>query len=300
MPELPSSFAKRVIDVHGSRGQAWLVELPQRIEACRRRWSIEVQEPFAGLSYNWVAPATAADGAPVVLKLGVPCAELASELAALRAWQGEGAARLIAGDDAAGALLLERVLPGTQLDGIDDRGDEAATSIALALMRQLHRTPAIAGVPTLAGWTAGLERAQVAGFAPTLVERALRAREELLDSSPSPVLLHGDLHHANILSAQRRGWLAIDPKGVVGDPAYEPAVFLSNPRARMVEAADAGAAFERTVPRRVDQLAEHFERERLIRWAFVQAVLAAWWHVEDHVGDHAAALRFAERLTRLR
>lgn len=301
MPHVPSSFATRVIDVHGARGQAWLDDLPARIDACARRWSIEVQEPFAGLSYNWVAPATAEDGAPVVLKLGVPCAELASELAALRAWKGEGAARLIDGDSGEGALLMERVMPGERLSEAAARGDEDATSIALASMQRLHRTPLIADVPTLASWTAGLERAQVAGFAPVLVGRALRARGELLASSPAPVLLHGDLHHANLLSSERAGWLAIDPKGVIGDPAYEPAVFLSNPRDQIVEGGEAAAAFERWIPRRVDQLAAHFDRQRMLGWAFVQAVLAAWWTVEDHAGNgYAPALRFAERVARMR
>jgi streptomycin 6-kinase len=52
---------------------------------------------------------------------------------------------------------------------------------------------------------------------------------ELIASSESPVLLHGDLHHFNILSARRQPWLAIDPKGVAGEPAYEPGALLRNP-----------------------------------------------------------------------
>jgi len=142
---------------------------------------------------------------------------------------------------------------------------------------------------TLADWTEGVVQAKTAGFAPPLSDRAAAVRNELLASSPPPALLHGDLHHFNILSAERRPWLAIDPKGVVGDPAYEPAPFLYNPMDRILEASDS----KKIVERRIEHLAEHFDRQRIIGWALVQSVLSAWWSFQDHGGGHEPALRFA-------
>lgn len=277
-------FRKRIGELYGERGEAWLEELPERIAACERRWSLVVGQPFEGLSYNWVAPATARDGSSVVLKLGVPNPELTSEIEALRAWAGEGAARLMEADPDEGVLVLEHLRPGASLAKLDD---DRATSIAVGVMRELHRVIAIPQLRTVEEWTQGVVRAKTAGFAPALIGRATALREELLASSPPPVLLHGDLHHFNILSAERQPWLAIDPKGVVGDAAYEPAPFLYNPIERVLGA-------RAIVQRRIDMFAEHFDRQRVVGWAFVQAVLSAWWSFEDHGAGYEPALGFAE------
>jgi streptomycin 6-kinase len=73
-------------------------------------------------------------------------------------------------------------------------------------------------------------------------------------------LLHADLHHHNILAAERHPWLAIDPKGVIGDAAYERAP---------------------------------------LGWELVQSVLSAWWSFEDHGHGYEAALHIAELISRL-
>ena len=215
-----------------------------------------------------------------ILKLGT-----STEAAALRAYAGRGAVQLIDADLESGALLLERLRPGTNLV---DVADDAAISIALDVMRQLHAAPVSSELPSLAEWTSGIEAAQAAGFAPALIDRAVHLRAELLASAPMAVLLHGDLHHENILAAERAPYLAIDPKGVAGDAAYEPSVFLYNPMDRALDA--------RTIARRVDRFAEVFERARLLGWAFVQAVLSSWWMVEDHGREDARVLAYAAAL----
>jgi streptomycin 6-kinase len=104
-----------------------------------------------------------------------------------------------------------------------------------------------------------------------------------------PMLLHGDLHHDNILAAQREPWLTIDPKGLVGEPAYETGALLRNPLPQLLEVPQPG----RVLARRVNQLAEEldFDRARVRGWGLTQAVLSAWWSVEDFgdVSDFAIA-----------
>ena len=94
------------------------------------------------------------------------------------------------------------------------------------------------------------------------------------------MLLHGDLHHGNILSAERQPWLALDPKGVVGEAEYEVGALLRNPMPQILDEAQP----RQLLSRRVDQLAEElgFDRARLIGWGLAQAVLSAWWTYEDH------------------
>jgi streptomycin 6-kinase len=140
--------------------------------------------------------------------------------------------------------------------------------------------------PSVAEWAAGLGRLRdhfggTSGpFPTTLVEAAEGLFTELISSMSEPVLLHGDLHHANILAAERQPWLALDPKGLVGEPAYEVGAFLRNPMPQLFAAPQPG----RILARRVDQLAEElgFDRARLLGWGLAQAVLAAWWSFEDH------------------
>lgn len=293
---LVAVFEQRILELHGERGRAWLTSLPAQVIECEERWQLSVGLPFPDLSYHWVAPATTRDGTSRVLKLGVPGREVITEIDALRAWAGHGTVRLIEADPAAGALLLERLVPGVPLAALGLARDDEATAVAANLMRQLHSAAPPEGLPTLAEWTNGIVRAVEADFAPSLTDLASRLRDELLASAPLPSFLHADLHHFNILSDDRQPWLAIDPKGVVGDPAYEPAPFLYNPIDAILAAPDA----ERIVARRIAHFSQQFDRARVVDWAFVQAVLSAWWSFEDEGHGHEPALRFAELIARLR
>ncbi|MEP6871906.1 MAG: aminoglycoside phosphotransferase family protein [Anaerolineaceae bacterium] len=294
MLTIPSNFAKSMRDVYGTEGEDWLGQLPGIVNECAERWSLRVAEPFQPLSYNWVAPATGSGGEPLVLKVGFPCREFRNEIDALRVYDGRGIARLLKSDPEPGAMLLERLLPGVTLDTVED--ETAATVIAARVMRALWQ-PAPSGhtLPTVADWGKGFERLHKAladnsgPFPPGVLAEAEETFAWLLATSDAPVVLHGDLHHFNILSAEREPWLAIDPKGVVGEPAYEVGSFLRNPWPKLLSEPNAQAI----VSGRLDIFSAElgFDRQRLKGWAFAQAVLSAWWSFEDHgrVSEHALA-----------
>jgi streptomycin 6-kinase len=238
-----------------------------------------------------------------VLKLGVPNPELLTEIEALRIYDGRGCVQLLAADREQGALLLERLEPGMPLRGADD-DDERATAIAAGVMRRLWRPlPPEHPFPSVARWAAGLGRLRkrfegATGPLPcALVERAEDLFRALIASMAEPVLLHGDLHHDNILAAEREPWLAIDPKGVVGEPAYEVGALLRNPFPEILSMPQPG----RILARRVDQLAGElgFDRDRILGWALAQAVLAAWWCLEDRVPGWEGFIECAELLVEL-
>ena len=83
MYDLPEHFTRLMIEIYEDEGVAWLERLPMLIDDCAQRWSLTVGPPYT-LSYNYVAPATRADGTPVVLKVGVPQGEPIDQIAALR------------------------------------------------------------------------------------------------------------------------------------------------------------------------------------------------------------------------
>jgi streptomycin 6-kinase len=222
------------------------------------------------------------------LKATIPTPALRHEAAALQAFDGQGAVRLIDSQVEQGVLLLERAEPGTALTAFHD--DRRATSVAAHLMQQIwRRVPIATSLPTISDWASDLRRlrdrfaGKTGPFTKPLVEAAESLFTELLPSQSEPVLLHGDLHHDNILASTRAPWLAIDPKGVVGEPAYEAGAFLRNPMPGLLRVPDAG----RVLSRRLDQLSEELglDRSRLLGWGLAQSVLAAWWCFDDSGAD---------------
>lgn len=304
-PELhiPSSFRRTMGELYGDAGLEWIEGLPARVAGLARDWGLAVGVPFEPLSYNYVAPAVREDGSSAVLKVGFPARELMTEIAALALFDGRGMVRLLALDRNRGAMLLERLEPGTALTYLGD--EERAMTIAVGLMRRYWQPmPGEHPFPTVADWAAGFGRMRErfgGGTGPLPAERVAAAEglfEELLASAGLPALLHGDLHHGNVLAAEREPWLGIDPKGLVGEPAYDVAVMLRDNMGPVLSAADPRAAMRR----RIDQLADEsgFDRERLRAWAEAQAVLSAWWSVEDHGYGWEEATACAELLSRCR
>jgi streptomycin 6-kinase len=300
---LSAEFRQRQVGLFEAEGAGWLNQLPRLIADIERRWSVQVQPSFPNLSYNYVAPARLADGTAVVLKAGFPRPELHCEIEALRFYDGQGMVRLLRAEPEQGIMLLERLQPGTPLIPLALGDDEAATRRAARLMQQLWR-PAPGGdiFPTVAEWGLGFERlraefnGRTGPFPAKLVDTAEQLFAGLLASADAPVLLHGDLHHENILQAKRRPWLAIDPKGVVGEPAYEVGALLRNPIPHIFE--ESPDNLRRRQARRLDILAEmlNIDRQRLWGWSLAQAVLSAWWSFEDGEPGSKPMLRLAAEL----
>jgi streptomycin 6-kinase len=224
---------------------------------------------------------------------------LATMVALVKWCGGRGAARLLEVDLRRGAMLLERLEPGAPLTSVRD--DEEATSIVAGVLKQLWRpVPPDHPFPTVSEWAQGMERLKSnlgGGTGPLpspLVERAEALFAELLPSQAESVVLHGDLHHFNVLAAQREPWLAVDPKGVVGEAAYDTGAFLHNPE-QLLNTPHSGQVLER----RIDLLTEELDldRSRVRGWAISQAVLAAYWGWEDSGRVWEKALTFAELLS---
>ena len=295
------NFSEIILALHGDAGREWLSALPAILDACAERWDLILEPPFENLSYNYVLPVHRVNGMPAVLKVGFPNDELRAEMEALRHFDEGGMVRLLDADEENCAMLLERILPGETLWRVED---EIATERILTVMPQLWQ-PYRGNYPfkTVADWGCGFARLRERYNGKTgkldakMVDKAEYLFYELLASSAEPVLLHGDLHHDNLLSAQRAPYLAIDPKGVLGEPCYEVGAFLRNPLPSLLEKGNPRKLTER----RVDMIVEclGFDRQRIISWGFAQAVLSAIWCDEDGVDCGDEVMLVAEILTRL-
>jgi streptomycin 6-kinase len=306
MSALPEGFLQFLRNVYGTEAaNAWFQRLPSLLEECAQRWHLKLFPPFENLSFHYVAPAVCADGTPVVLKTCAFSDEFEHGLAALRLFNGRGIARLLECDEEQKVMLLERLQPGTRLSSLVPEQDEQATSILAGVMHQLWR-PAPTGhtFPTVEHLGQGLTqlRARYAGgsgpFPPRLVDEAIDLFATLSASAEVSMLLHGDLQHHNVLRSGET-WLAIDPKGVVGDPGYEVGASFYNPMPAILEVHN----LERMLARRVAQLSEELgiERARIRGWGLAECVLNAWNIVANDqlsMNPHGM-LRCAEILSRL-
>lgn len=201
-------------------------------------------------------------------------------------WKGEGAARVFTYQD--NALLMERALGSNSLakkaqDGHDDEASHIICSVAAKLHAQKENPPKLLSLKT---WFKGLEIASL--HYSGIFSEAFKTANELLSSPQDIVVLHGDLHHDNILDFGQRGWLAIDPKHITGERGFDFANLFCNP--------DKDVALQPgRLLRQVNVVSEcaQLERSRLLKWILSYAGLSAAWSLED--GDSPAlALAVAE------
>lgn len=291
-------FEEIILALHGEVGCQWLDTLPTLLDNFAQRWDLTIAPPFENLSYNYVAPAQRADGTPVALKVGIPNDELRAEIESLRHFDGVGMVRLLKADEKDCAMLLERISPGYTLWDVED---ERATPLLLDVMSQLWK-PYLGEYPfpSTADWSRGFARYRMrheGRWGPLdkrLVDKAEKLFTELLTSSAEPVLLHGDLHHDNVLSTEQGHYVAIDPKGVLGEPCYEVGAFLRNPLSKFLERGNPRMSMRRRIDEIVDRLG--FNRQRVIGWGFAQAILSAIWCDEDGVDCGDKVIQVAEIL----
>jgi streptomycin 6-kinase len=214
-------------------------------------------------------------GAPAMLKLSHAPEEIAGG-ALMQWWAGDGAARVLAREGE--ALLLERAMGPRSLAEMARGGDDdEACRILCAAGARLHAPRAAAPPASLAPlepWFRQLwPTAQAHGG---LYARSAAAARALLAAPQPPRVLHGDLHHGNVLDFGPRGWLAIDPKGLFGDRGYDHANMICNPD---VETATAPGALGRRVL--TVSAAADLEPRRLLTWVLAYCGLSASWTLGD-------------------
>jgi streptomycin 6-kinase len=294
--ELPEKFRKIFTDLYEHEGEVWLEHLPQTISKLEQTWDVHVQKHFANLSYNFVAPAVRSDGTNVVLKLGFP-EELTLEANALKAYAGDGSVKLLEHEPTLEALLLERLEPGEPLPNKTE--NEANTRITATLLKRLWRkveNPAV--FRSLDSWMRALRHAydehkvnKSFRYFP-LLDKAVHLYQEL--RTDEHVLLHADLHHDNILTAQREPYLVIDPKGIVGEKGFDAGTFLINPVDVLITLPEV----EKIHRERVAIFSEMLliPEQEVEAWGFVFAVLSACWTVGDHGENWDEAMRVAALL----
>ena len=252
-----------------------------RFEPFVELWGLEVDGAPIVTQYSRLLPVVY-EGAPAMLKLLLHDEErLGSTLMAW--WKGRGAAKVLAreGD----GLLLERATGSRSLSVMARRGeDDEATRIICSVAAQLH-SPAHEPPPSwlhpLSEWFTPLEHAKDAyGDG---IRRAAETAQSLLEEPREAVVLHGDLHHGNVLDGGDRGWLAIDPKGLIGERGFDFANIFRNPE-------HAFGADPARLERQATVVAEAtgIERKRILQWVLAFCGLSVVWVYGDREPSESA------------
>ena len=251
--------------------------LLERAQTKAAEWNVSLDEiretPTSLLGFG------VRDGEGVVLKL-TKVSDEAHSGEVLRAYGGDGAVRVYEAET--GAVLLERLQPGDQLvDVVKRSADDDATRILAEVISKLAGHKAPPECPTVADWGLGFDlylKSRHRKIDRTIVYEARDLYRELASSQRTTMLLHGDLQHYNVLFDDQRGWVAIDPKGVVGELEYEIGALLRNP-VEMPELFTDPATIKRRLQILTPSL--HLDYSRALKWSYGQAVLSAIWQIED-------------------
>jgi len=279
---LPDDVRENVIHVFGDAGRDWLERLPAVGAELVNRWRLRPVGPaYGGGTHALVIPVSLADGAAAVLKVPVIDDENRLEGAALRCYGGDGAVRLFDADQGSGALLLERAEPGTPLAD-HPRRDHAVDTMCALLGRLRRPVAASHPFPLVADlvkrwstdWPAVYDRFGCP-FSHELMREALTVARRLATPDANDMLVNRDPHLGNALSAQREPWLLIDPKPLVGEPAFDGGYLLL------------GLLGDEATPEIATQFADRVAAglgvaaKRVRAWALTRAIENAMWSLED-------------------
>ena len=276
-----ADFEKHIVALYGEEGKQWLETIPSILKIYEEKWNIKILKPFP-LFYNYVA-SVVCKKSKAVIKISFPKnKEFATEMQALTIFNGDGAIKLLQEDTANSVALLELCEPGTILKNFGENKEQ--TEIAAAVMQALwKKIPKNHIFPTVADWGKGFARYKQTfnksgPISMHIIQKAEDTYNRLLQSSSENYLLHGDLHHENILLS-KRGWLAIDPKGVIGERAYDIGCFLRNPYPSLVKFPNAKEITRKRIT--IFSKTLNLDEKRIAQWAFAQCILSAVWVAEE-------------------
>lgn len=288
-----STLEKNVINVWGDTGREWLKNLPNIIAELSAHWKLTDMTPVENMSYNYVALAKQHHNTPVVLKFSCDKALIEDECRALTHFNGVGSIRVIDRVTNYNALLLEQAIPGYLLKANHPKNIKNTIETYAGAIKALASKPIPKTECThVEKWCQAIDRITDPRISLKYIDKANELKTYLLSSTGNEYLCHGDLHLENII---RHGdsWLSIDPKGIIGEMAFEAAAF------DLLDKSDWNEP--ETIPDKINQrlslLASNLEipADRLRAWIFLRAIISAQWFIEDN-GNPDEMLKLASAL----
>jgi streptomycin 6-kinase len=268
---------QNILDCYGDRGRLWLAEVPDLLKKACNHWNLRQIQEEERLSFNYVAYAESPDFGPVVLKISLDGEEFNNETRCCREFEKHGGAKIYDWDQELCAMLLERISPGQYLFSVANW--EKQLEIGIAVQAELN-SKALDGFPSYQDWiqNAAMKTRNKFGKLDILIGALELAEKYFNQLNDYPAyLLHGDLHHENIIfDSGHDRWRIIDPKGVIGPKVMEAGPFIRN-QLRVAE------ENEENVTKICRSFAQGFclDSQDVYKAAYVDQVLSFMWWAES-------------------
>lgn len=294
---IPEYFRASIHRFFGEEGDGWFLPLGDLLQSCILKWNLRECQVADNLSVNLICYAVSPVYGPVVLKIGFPHPEFYSELAALSLYHGRNVCTLYDADLELGAMLLARIVPGYNLKALPDANDRLEIAVEVISNLPVPIQPNLS-IPTFADWikrafTRVRKEHKVSHKTLYFVDEAERLFYEITALESAQMLLHGDLHHENILFSATGHWVVIDPKGVTGIPSLETGRFIQN-ALWLID--------DTQKPQALDDMVSAFSaafqqpKRTIAACALIDCVLSRCWTFEEYLTPEAFAEEEAEAL----
>ena len=283
--EIPAYFLRKASRQFGDAGRHWVNYLPALLAFYQDKWQLTDCVPAEKLSINLVCYAQSAIYGDVVLKIEGPHAERYTEMKALMLFNGRHACKCIEFGQDAAALLLERIIPGNNLGTLTDKklqleiGAKLITELPIPIQGNY-------GFPLYQDWITEAFTSTLTRFEPDFrMQKMMSVADQLFHQicpAGSPqALLHGDLHHENMLQHRNGEWKAIDPQGVIGTPFLESARFIEN------HAIEHGRVDWQLLDQSVEYLAGRLKQTKhaISSAVYILHVLSTYWGYEMNYSE---------------
>ena len=274
------TLEENVINVWGDQGKSWLNQLPDIILQLTQHWGLSDITAVENMSYNYVAKALQNNHTPVVLKISCDKRLIHDEYKALCHFNGHGSIKVIDQHQPLNALLLKQAIPGYLLK--DNHPDEIQATINIyadVVNATASQTKPTSQYTHVRQWCQAIDRISDDRIKKHFIHKAKALSSFLLKSVENEYLCHGDLHLENIIQHGNK-WLSIDPKGIIGEVAFEAAAFDLIDKNEWAEP----ESIQDKILNRTAILASNLNinKDRLLAWIFLRVVISAQWFIEDN------------------
>lgn len=268
-------FINNIKRIYPHTGEKWLNNIRTQLMELQSQWDFSFLTTLPGLSYSFVALVKYRDQV-TILKMVPPEQCLEREIQCLSSFQ-QNSPVVFYFDKKYNATLMEYIRPGTSLknlvaDGLDNKATEIICELIIKLRFQNEINYPFKQLSEL-----GKDLNSLVGhFDKKLLNKAISLFDELTQNHSADILLHGDLHHANILSSSDK-WKIIDPHGYIGDPAAEVGAMIRNPYDCLPD-----VGLEKLLSKRLSILNYHlpYDKDRINAWCYCLSVLSVAWTYE--------------------
>lgn len=280
-------------------GQAFYEKVIRDLSFYAKKWKLEIESCIDYYSVNCIFICRSALFGPAVLKIGNPSREVRTEANLLKEYNGGRFCKMYDCDLENGVILEEYIYPGKRLR--EEQSLERRLEIFSNLFHGLHIESSQNELyPTYFDW---VDRIAVYMSKredyPELRGQMLKARElcsSLCMAYPKKLLLHGDLHHDNILLGEDGAYKIIDPKGVIGDPIFDIPRFILN------EFYDRDDVPYELYSKHIETISSYFEKsvgvpkDVVLKCVYIETAMANCWNVEDNEEPNMRYVLYAEAM----